>query len=184
MKILISLLVLALLLWVLKDRLFSFRAQTPEGYVNLGPEMALKTHLSGPIQSEGLIYGPTGRVTSTFVARMFGEWEGNTGTLTEDFTYSNGRTQSRKWYLRAGEGNQFTATADDIIGTAHGTVSGATISLRYTIVLPSDVGGHKLDVTDWMYLTEDGVIMNRSEMRMFGFKVGELIATMRPDRNP
>ena len=30
-----------------------------------------------------------------------------------------------------------------------------------------------------MYLTETGVIMNRSEMRKFGIKVAELVATMR-----
>jgi hypothetical protein len=37
-----------------------------------------------------------------------------------------------------------------------------------------------LDVTDWMYLMENGTILNRSEMRKFGIKVVELIATMRP----
>ena len=37
-----------------------------------------------------------------------------------------------------------------------------------------------LDVTDWMYLMENGTIMNRSEMRKFGIKVAELIATIRP----
>ncbi|MEP5089448.1 MAG: DUF3833 family protein, partial [Paracoccaceae bacterium] len=30
------------------------------------------------------------------------------------------------------------------------------------------------------YLTEDGTILNKSEMRKFGIKVAELIATMRP----
>ena len=74
-----------------------------------------------------------------------------------------------------------TATADDIIGEARGTVSGSTIKMEYKIVLPEDAGGHSLSVTDWLYLTENGVIMNKSEMRKFGIKVAELIATMRPD---
>ena len=52
--------------------------------------------------------------------------------------------------------------------------------LRYQIVLPQESGGHTLSATDWLYLTEDGVIMNKSEMRKFGFKVAELVATMRP----
>ena len=52
--------------------------------------------------------------------------------------------------------------------------------LKYTIELPGEAGGHRLDVTDWMYLTENGTIINRSEMRKFGFKVAELVATMRP----
>ena len=119
-------------------------------------------------------------MSNSFVARMVGEWEGNTGTLSEYFTYSNGKQMTRKWYLTLGTGNTFTATADDIVGEGKGVISGATVKLTYRIILPKDAGGHTLDVTDWMYLTENGAIMNRSEMRKFGIKVAELVATMRP----
>ncbi len=50
----------------------------------------------------------------------------------------------------------------------------------YRIRLAEDAGGHELDVTDWMYLMENGTIMNRSQFRKFGIKVAELVATMRP----
>lgn len=164
-----------------KSLLLSFRAQSPSDYADIGPAFSLKEHLSGPILSEGVIYGPTGRMTTTFVAEMVGEWDGDTGTLSEHFVYSNGIEQHRKWYLKIGPGNTFTATADDIVGEAQGIVSGSTVMLRYTIVLPPASGGHRLTATDWMYLTRDGAIMNKSEMRKFGVKVAELIATMRPD---
>ena len=52
--------------------------------------------------------------------------------------------------------------------------------MRYRIRLEPDAGGHVLDVTDWLYVMENGAIMNRSEFRKFGFRVGELVATMRP----
>ena len=55
--------------------------------------------------------------------------------------------------------------------------------LKYRIVLPKESGGHTLDVTDWLYLAENGAILNRSEMRKFGIKVAELVATMRPDQS-
>ena len=102
------------------------------------------------------------------------------GTLSEAFTYSNGRKQLREWQLKLGEENTFTAEADDILGVGKGILSGSSAMLKYTIVLPNEAGGHKLQVTDWMYLTENGSIINRSEMRMFGIKVAELVATMRP----
>jgi len=181
MKLLTVLLFLVLLVAVAKSMFLSFRAQSPSDYTDTGPAFSLKTHLSGEILSEGLIYGPTGKMTNSFVARMVGEWAGDTGTLSEEFTYSNGKQQSRKWFLKLGEGNSFTATADDIVGEARGTVSGSTIKMEYKIVLPEDAGGHTLSATDWLYLTENGVIMNKSEMRKFGIKVAELIATMRPD---
>ena len=184
MKLLTILPLLIVLAIFAKSFFLSFRAQSPEDYANTTPEFLLKTQLSGPILSEGVIYGPTGKMTNSFVAKMVGEWEGDTGTLSEEFTYSNGKQQSRKWFLKLGEGNTFTATADDIIGQAQGTVSGSTIRMKYKIVLPEESGGHILSVTDWLYLTENGVIMNKSELRKFGIKVAELVATMRPDTDP
>ena len=54
------------------------------------------------------------------------------------------------------------------------------LKLSYRIKLPPEAGGHTLDVTDWMYLVENGTIINRSQFRKFGIKVAELVATMRP----
>jgi hypothetical protein len=181
MKLFAALLLLIIVAMVAKNIFLGFRTQTPADYAKAGPAFSIKKHLSGEILSEGLIFGPTGKMTNSFVARMVGNWEGDVGTLTEDFTYSNGRKQSRKWFLKLGDDNSFTATADDIIGEARGVVSGSTISIEYTIILPEEAGGHTLTVTDWLYLTESGVIMNRSELRKFGIKVAELVATMRPD---
>ncbi|SMR72009.1 Protein of unknown function [Aliiroseovarius halocynthiae] len=180
MKLLSTVLILIIVALIYKSYFLSFRAQSPIDYADTGPKISLKEHLSGTILSEGLIYGPNGRVTNSFVARMEGQWTGDTGTLSEEFTYSNGRQQSRKWFLTQTSDTTFIATADDIVGQATGTVSGSTIQMHYRIVLPDEAGGHQLDVTDWLYLTESGVILNRSELRKFGLKAAELVATMRP----
>ena len=180
MKLMTALLLLIIAATYAKTVLYSFRAQSPADYAGTDPVFSLKKHLSGTFASEGLIFGPNGKMTNSFVAEMVGEWDGDTGTLSEKFTYSNGREQNRKWLLKLGEGNTFTATADDIVGEAQGTVSGSTVSMRYTIILPEEAGGHTLTATDWLYLTQDGVIMNKSEMRKYGLKVAELLATMRP----
>ncbi len=181
MKILTIFLLLALTLLVTKKLFFSFSSQSPADYADTGPDFDLKKQLSGRILSEGLIYGPNGKMTNSFVAEMVGEWDGDKGTLSESFTYTNGRKQERKWYLMIVSENMFTATADDIVGTAQGVVSGSTVKLTYDIILPKEAGGYVLNATDWMYLTDNGVIMNKSEMRKFGIKVAELIATMRPN---
>ena len=70
--------------------------------------------------------------------------------------------------------------ADDIIGAGKGTQLGSGVRLEYRIKLPEHAGGHVLDVIDWMYLVDNGTIMNRSQFRKFGIKVAELVATMRP----
>ena len=67
-----------------------------------------------------------------------------------------------------------------MVGEGSGRVEGSGVLLRYRIRLTPEAGGHVLDVTDWMYLMENGTIINRSQFRKFGIKVAELVATMRP----
>ena len=172
-------LALILALWLTFRARFSFRRQTPEAYTDTGPDFDIRRHLNGPIHCEGVIYGPLGTVTSRFTADMLGEWPGASGTLAEHFRYAGGGTQDRKWFLNVANDGSFTATADDIIGTGRGVVSGTTVRMTYRLKLPKDAGGHVLDVTDWLYLMENGTILNRSELRKFGLRVGELTATMR-----
>lgn len=177
-----ALVVLALL--ALRTRYASFTAQSPADYAGNGPAFDLRRHLSGPIACEGVIFGPTGRVTSRFVAGMEGTWDGTTGTLAEVFRYDSGTVQHRAWTLALGPDGSITATAPDVVGRGTGHVAGSGVMLRYRIRLTPEAGGHVLDVTDWMYLMENGTIMNRSQFRKFGIKVAELVATMRPVEQP
>lgn len=172
-----ALVVLALI--ALRARYASFAAQQPSDYA-AGPAFDLRQHLSGPMTCEGVIFGPTGRVTSRFVADMTGTWDGTTGTLSEIFRYDSGTTQHRAWTLALGPEGRITATAADVVGQGTGQVTGSGVVLRYRIRLTPEAGGHVLDVTDWMYLLDNGAIMNRSQFRKYGLKVAELVATMRP----
>ena len=171
---------IALALVWMRARYLDFPAQTPEEYADLGPEFDLREHLRGPILCEGVIYGPTGRVASRFVADMNARWDGNVGVMTEDFRYDSGATQRREWTLTLGNDGSIKATAPDVVGEGHGMQKGPGVQLKYRIRLPEDSGGHVLDTTDWMYVVENGAIINRSQFRKFGIQVAELVATMRP----
>ncbi len=160
-------------------RLAGFSAQRPSDYAGSEPAMDIRHHLDGPIRCEGVIYGPLGRVNSRFVARMEGRWDGPSGLLDEHFRYATGTEQHRQWRLTMGNDGSVRAQADDIIGTGIGWQEGASLQLKYRIRLPESAGGWVLDVTDWMYLCENGTIINRSQFRKFGIKVAELVATMR-----
>ena len=168
-----------LLLVVARSRLASFRAQAPVDYAGKAPAFDLAAHLSGPLLCEGVIFGPTGRVVSRFVAEMHGSWSGATGRLEEVFRYDSGRVQHRAWNLALGADGRILATAEDVVGEGQGRVEGPTVLLRYRIRLSPEAGGQVLDVTDWMYLMENGTIMNRSQFRKFGITVAELVATIR-----
>jgi hypothetical protein len=171
--------VIIITLMAIRSRYASFQAQSPADYAGLGPQFDLRAHLSGPIQCEGVIFGPMGRVASRFVAEMEGKWEGNIGTLSEVFRYDSGTVQHRAWTLALANSGDITATAADVVGLGSGRVEGPGVVLRYRIKLTPEAGGHVLDVVDWMYLMENGTIINRSQFRKFGIKVAELVATMR-----
>jgi hypothetical protein len=170
---------ITLALLVLASRLIGFRTQKPGDFAATGTKFDMRQHLNGPIQCEGVIYGPLGKVSSRFVADMLGTWDGNTGTLAETFRYDSGAVQERCWTLRVDDSGTIRADAPDLVGTGTGTQQGPTVQMLYRIKLDPSAGGHVLDVIDWMYLMENGSIMNRSQFRKFGFPVAELIATMR-----
>ncbi|MEL6914905.1 MAG: DUF3833 domain-containing protein [Pseudomonadota bacterium] len=159
---------------------WSFKSQKPQDYATKGPQFDIRQHLQGPILCEGVIYGPTGRVTSRFVADFDAHWEGNTGVMKETFRYDSGEVQDREWRLTLGNDGSIKADADDLVGQGSGRQEGNAVQLNYNIRLPEKSGGHVLSTTDWMYLVENGTIMNRSQFRKFGIKVAELVATMRP----
>ena len=174
-----ALVAVLVLLLAIGPKLVGFRSQKPSHFSAKGPSFDLQTHLNGPMLCEGVIYGPFGRVTSRFVAEMEGEWVGNRGVLRERFRYDSGAVQDREWRLTIGNDGGLRAEADDVLGVGTGAVEGPAVQLLYDLRLPAESGGHVLRVTDWMYLTENGTILNRSQFRKFGIKVAELVATMR-----
>ncbi|MET4101779.1 hypothetical protein ABIE58_001202 [Roseovarius sp. MBR-78] len=163
----------------LAARLAGFGAQRPHDYAEGAPALDLREHLNGAIKCEGVIFGPLGRVASRFDADFEAEWQGNRGIMREHFRYDSGNRQDREWQLEIGNDGAIRAEAEDLVGPGTGQQTGSAVRLCYRIRLPLEAGGHVLSVTDWMYLTPEGVIVNRSQFRKFGIKVAELVATMR-----
>lgn len=166
-------------LGLIRHRFFDFVAQRPEDYASGVPAMDLRTHLNGAIACEGVIYGPTGRVTSRFVGNFDARWDGNTGVMQERFVYDCGDVQERVWTLTIHDDGRIRATAPDVVGDGAGWQSGPTVLLKYRIKLPQEAGGYVMSAVDWMYLAPNGTVVNRSQFRKFGIKFAELVATMR-----
>lgn len=165
---------------LLRRRFTAFYGQTSQHYEDGSPSFDLRQHLTGDMVCDGVIFGPLGRVTSTFVADFRITWEGDVAVMDEHFRYSDGSIQQRQWTIKLGENNTFQTIAADVVRGGHGKLAGPTAVMRYAIQLPEEAGGHTLSTIDWMYLTQNGVIVNRSQFRKFGIKVAELVATIRP----
>ena len=121
----------------------------------------------------------SGEVVKRFHVVIEARWQGNTGTLDERFTWSDGTTSQRVWTLvKDGEG-RYTGRADDVIGTAVGEAAGNALRWRYVLALPVDGKTWHVDFDDWMFLMDDKVMLNRSLMSKWGFRLGEVTLSFR-----
>ncbi len=64
-------------------------------------------------------------------------------------------------------------------GEATGTAYGNALQWKYTLLLPVDGKTYEVQFDDWMYLMDDTTMLNKSEMRKFGFKLGEIVISFR-----
>jgi hypothetical protein len=155
-------------------------AGTPVGYYREEkPWLDLAEYFDGEVDAWGIFQDRSGKVVKRFTVAIKGTWTGDSGVLEEDFTYSDGTTSRRVWNItRIGEG-QYRGTAADVIGVAQGEAAGNALRWRYVLALDVDGRTYHVDFDDWMYLMDDGTMLNRSEMRKFGFRLGEVTLAFR-----
>lgn len=149
-----------------------------ERYSGEKPTMDVKEYFNGPIKAWGVVQNWKGDVTDRFDLEMVGSWEGNQGTLDEHFTYYDGRTQKRQWKIRKVSTGKYEGTAGDIIGMATGSIQGNAMRWAYVMEVPVKDTTYELTFDDWMFLMNDGVLINRSYLKKFGFTVAELTIFM------
>jgi hypothetical protein len=145
-----------------------------EQYAKETPKLEVEQYFNGTLDAHGMFQDRSGDVVKRFVVVVRCTWTGNTGTLDEDFVYSDGTTQKRVWTLKKAGPGRFTATAPDVIGTAEGIVSGNALRWRYVLALPVDGKVINVDMDDWMFLIDDKVMLNRTAMSKFGVNLGNV----------
>ncbi len=154
-------------------------SMTPlEQYSEQEPTLDLQEYFTGEIKAWGLIQDRKGKVTRRFDVVMNGTWDDNIGTLKEDFQYYDGEQQKRIWTIKKIDNDNYEGTAGDIIDKATGQLNGNAMRWAYQMNL--DVGDKTYRITfdDWMFLMNDGVLINRSYLKKFGITVAELTLFM------
>ena len=138
------------------------------------PILDLKAYFNGTVTAQGIFTDRSGKVVKRFTVLMKCTWTGNQGVLDEEFTYSDGTKQRRVWRLTQSAENQYTGTADDVVGIAKGRTSGNAFRWNYTLRLPVDGKEYEVQFDDWMYLMDDKVMLNKAVMTKFGLRLGEI----------
>ena len=151
----------------------------PQIYAKEKPTLDLKRYFNGTLIGHGLFMDRGGQVQRRFVVTIKASWNGDVGTLDEDFVWSDGAKERRIWTLKPVPGAR---RALDRHGSrrdrrgATGVVAGNALNWTYKFDLKSAEGKrYKIDFDDWMYLIDERVMLNRAVMRFWGFKVGEVL---------
>jgi len=148
-------------------------------FENKQPKFVPQEYFNGNLKAYGVVKDRGGKIIKSFKADLIGSWDENgVGTLDETFVYDDGTKQKRVWTLKPIGKNEFIGTAGDIVGEASMKVAGNTVMIDYVMTVPYGDSTIDISVRDWLHLIEDGVIINHSKMKKFGFEVGELVITI------
>ncbi len=138
------------------------------------PALDLRSYFNGRLNAHGMFQDRSGKVVKRFSVIIQADWKGDTGTLDEDFTYSDGTKQRRVWSLTRQADGTYIGRADDVVGEARGELAGNALRWRYVLALPVDGKVYHVNFDDWMFLMDDKVMLNRSFMSKFGFELGQV----------
>ncbi len=145
-----------------------------EDYKNESPKLILEEYLNGHLVGHGFFQDRSGLIVKRFTVQMKATWNGNSGLLDETFEYSDGSQSKRIWSLTKVAEGKFRGTASDVVGEAQGESAGYAFRWKYTLDLPVGDKSYHVKFDDWMYLMNDGIMLNKSKMSKFGFYLGEV----------
>ncbi|MDP1734683.1 MAG: DUF3833 domain-containing protein [Sulfuritalea sp.] len=154
-----------------------------EQYRSEKPQLDLRKFFSGTVDGWGMFQDRSGKVIKRFHVVIDAKWQGDTGTLDERFTWSDGdqggNPPRRVWTLRDTGNGRFIGTAGDVVGEALGETAGNALRWRYVLALNVDGKIINVDFDDWMFLVDDQVMLNRSLMSKYGFALGEVTLSLK-----
>jgi hypothetical protein len=162
------------ILWIGVAMFLSGCNQNVMNYKDTKPDLNIQEYFSGPIKAWGIVQDRSGKVVQRVNIDMVGKWDGDKGTLSETLNYFDGRIEKRTWNLTKIAPNKFIGTADGIIGQAVGESNGMAIRWNYVMTVPVDGKEYNITFDDWMFAMDKNIMVNRSYMTKFGFKVAEI----------
>lgn len=148
-----------------------------KSYKDQTPKLVLEEYFNGTIDAHGIFQDRSGKVVKRFSCVIVATWSGNQGVLDESFTYSDGSTSKRIWKITKHSDGKYSGRAEDVVGEATGEASGNALQWNYVLSLKVDDEVYKVNFDDWMFLMDQKIMLNRSIMSKFGYRLGELSLT-------
>ncbi|MEN9359058.1 MAG: hypothetical protein RL095_593 [Verrucomicrobiota bacterium] len=138
------------------------------------PKMLPEEFFLGKLSAHGIVKNRSGQQIRSFNAEMTGVKTESGIKLSESFLFDDGEKQQRTWLIRRLPEGTYEASAGDVVGTALGRAAGNAFFMDYTLRIPYGDGSLDLSMDDRMYLVNPDTLINETEMRKWGIRVGSL----------
>ena len=143
------------------------------------PAFDPRAFFAGRLQAHGMFQKPSGRNVNRLVADMDASWKGDTLTLDEHFTWSDGKRTRRVWTMVVDGPRSIKGWASDVADTARGGWEGNAFHWEYPLLLEVDGSTWKVWMDDWMWLVDRRTVLNRTRMSKWGFHLGDATLSIR-----
>ncbi|UTW54354.1 DUF3833 domain-containing protein [Kordiimonas sp. SCSIO 12610] len=154
---------------------------TVQDFKSISPTLTLEDYFQGKTRAYGLFEDRFGKVRNQFTVQIEGTWDGETLVLDEDFLYSDGETECRRWELKKQGNSGYIGYTDSVVGAAKGEVVANSFNWRYTFNLKVGDNFWKVKFDDWMFLQPDGVLLNKATVTRWGVKLGTVFISFAKD---
>lgn len=149
-------------------------SNTLEQFETAPRQLVLEEYFEGETTAYGLFEDRFGMVRRQFKVDITGEVEGKRLTLTEKFVYDDGERDTRVWEIDILGNGQYRGTAGDVPVPAVGQVSGNAFNWKYRVDLKVGDSVWNVGFNDWMFLMQDGVLINRAYVTRYGIEIGQV----------
>lgn len=140
-----------------------------------GPAFDPVEFFRGSIHSWGVLENRSGEPTAIVLTEGRGEAEGADGVhFPQRVTVGDDKPVMRDWHMRRLGAGQFEATANDMVGTAHGEAGGRAFHWTWTLALHPGNPLTNVSMDQWWYLQDDGSMLNRTIISKLGVVVAEV----------
>jgi hypothetical protein len=129
---------------------------------------------TGHTHSWGVIENRSGAPTETIQTDCVGTGEPGGLHMVQTLTEGDGTVHHREWHLRSEGGGRFSATANDMDGTAHGQAAGRAFHWQWQWARAPGSATQDVTMSQWMYLMDNGTMMNRTVISKLGVTLAEV----------
>ena len=141
------------------------------------PKLDLFSFFEGKTIAYGIFEDRFGNLKRQFRVNISGTIVNETLTLDEDFLYDDGEKAKRIWKIKKitkEDKITYEGQAEDIEGTASGSISGNTLNWSYDIYLNIKGSNIKVHFNDWIYKQSENLAINRAYVSKFGINIGSV----------